>query len=71
MQNTPKLKDLSPEAFAALGAESVVYIKPVVENGITAFAIHNATGQPIGLMESPALAKAAALQHELEVVSVH
>ncbi len=71
MQRTETLKTLSPQAFAELGMESVIYIKPVVENGVTAFAVHNATGQPIGLMESPAHAKAAALEHELEVVSLH
>ncbi|MFN3231399.1 MAG: DUF1150 family protein [Alphaproteobacteria bacterium] len=71
MHNRPTDKPLSHEEFAALGADRIVYIKPVIENGVTAFAVHNATGAPIGLMESPAHARIAAREHELEVVHVH
>ena len=70
-QTAFSLRDLTPEAFAALGAENLIYIKPVVQNGVTAFAVHTAAGQPVGLMESPEHAQAAALQHDITLVSVH
>ncbi|MBI1182294.1 MAG: DUF1150 family protein [Alphaproteobacteria bacterium] len=65
------LRNLTPEAFAALGAENTVYIKPVVQDGVAAFAVHTAAGQPIGLLESQAHAQAAALAHDMTLVSVH
>lgn len=70
-EETFDLRDLTPEAFATLGAEKLIYIKPVVQNGVTAFAVHTAAGQPVGLMESPAHAEAAALQHDMTLVRVH
>ena len=71
MNTDTNLRDLTPEAFAELGVGNTVYIKPVVQDGVTAFAVHTAAGQAVGLMASPAHAQAAALQHDLDVVSVH
>lgn len=69
--NTETLRHLTPEAFAALGAENTIYLRPIVQDGVLAFAVHTAAGQPIGLMESPEIAKAAAIQHDMNLVSVH
>jgi len=71
MTTTEILKQMTPEAFAALGAENTIYLRPIVQDGVVAFAVHTAAGQPIGLMESPELARAAALQHDMTLVSVH
>ena len=65
------LKNLSAEDFASLGIQSTVYIKPVVENGVTAFAVHNAAGQPVGLMPSETAAKAAVIEHDLVEATIH
>jgi hypothetical protein len=65
------LRNLTPEAFAALGAEDTIYIRPVLQNGVPAFAVITAAGQPIGLMASEEHAKAAAIQHDMNLVSVH
>ena len=46
MMNTETLKHLTPEAFAALGAENTVYLRPIVQDGVLAFAVHTAAGQP-------------------------
>jgi hypothetical protein len=62
---------ITPEALAALGAPSLVYVKPVAVNGVEAFAVHAADGSPIGVMASRDEAFAAARQHELEPQSVH
>ncbi|MGE0667752.1 MAG: DUF1150 family protein [Sphingomonadales bacterium] len=71
MTNAEVLKQMTPEAFAALGAENTIYLRPITQNGTVVFAVHTAAGQPIGLMESPELAHAAALQHDMNLVSVH
>jgi hypothetical protein len=62
---------LSPEALAAFGAPSLVYVKTVAMNGVEAFAVHAADGSPIGLLPSRDEAFAAALQNDLRPMSVH
>jgi len=62
---------MSAHDFAQWGAQHVAYIKPVEVNGGTAFAVVAANGQQLGLMETPDLARAAAIQNDLELLSVH
>jgi hypothetical protein len=64
-------KTLSAEALAAFGAPSLVYVKTVAMNGVEAFAVHAADGSPIGLLPSRDEAFAAALQNDLQPMSVH
>ena len=65
------LRNLSVQDFAALGAQDVAYLRPVVLNGVRAFAIHAADGTPIGAAPSAQLAAAAIRQHEMEPALVH
>ena len=62
---------MSARDFAQWGAEHIAYIKPVEANGGTLFAVFAANGQQLGLMETPDLARAAAIQNDLELLSVH
>ena len=71
MTNDTNLKKMSDEDFASLGIQSTVYIKPVVENGVTAFAVHNAAGQPVGLLPTEVAAKAALIEHDLVEATIH
>ena len=71
MTKDSDLKKLSDEDFASMGIQSTVYIKPVVENGVTAFAVHNAAGQPVGLLPTEIAAKAALIEHDLIEATVH
>ena len=64
-------KSITPEALAALGGTSLVYVKPVAVNGVEAFAVHAADGSPIGVLASRDAAFAAALQHDMQPQSVH
>jgi hypothetical protein len=57
--------------FAALGAEDVAYLRPVVLNGARAFAIHAADGTQLGAAPSAQLAAAAIREHEMEPALVH
>ena len=65
------LRNLSAQDFAALGAQDIAYLRPVILNGALAFAIHAADGTPIGAAPSAQLAAAAIRQHEMEPALVH
>jgi len=65
------LRNLSPAAFAALGAEGLAYIKPVVVDGEDAFAVHLADGREIAVMAHRDLAEVMIRQNDLEPASVH
>ncbi len=65
------LRNLSIQDFARLGTNEVAYLRPVVMNGATAFAIHAADGTPIGAAPNAQLAAAAIRQHEMEPALVH
>lgn len=71
MDNGNFLRDISPEDFANLGLDSTVYIKPVLENGTTAFAVHNAAGAPVGVLPTKSEAQAALIEHNLQLAAIH
>ena len=73
---------LTNEAFAALGAPDLVYVRPVTAAEITAlgvdldpdqilYAVHRSDGERLAVMEDRDSAMAAAIAHELAPVSVH
>jgi hypothetical protein len=63
--------ELPPEAFLALGAPTLAYIKAADINGNQGYAIFAADGNMIGAAPTRELAFAAARQHDLDPVSVH
>jgi hypothetical protein len=71
MNVAEKLRHISPQDFAAMGVQQIAYIRPVVVNGVTAYAIHAADGTQIGMAPQRDLAFAAVIQNELEPVSLH
>lgn len=68
---TQTLSVITPEALAALGGGQIVYIKSVVIEGRPAVAIHSADGSPLALADNRNQAFAAAIQHEMQPLSVH
>jgi len=71
MNTTEYLKSMSPEAFAALGAGDMAYIKAIVVRGKAGFAIHAADGSQMAILDEREVAFAAARQHDMEPLSVH
>jgi len=65
------VRKLSPEQFAQLGMTHVAYVKPVIVNGASSFAIHAADGTPMAVAGDRDVAIAAILQHEMQPLSVH
>ena len=66
-----KLRQISPQDFAAMGMQHLAYIKPALVNGVSTFTIHAADGTQIGMAPNRDVAFAAVVQHELEPVSLH
>jgi len=64
-------RQITPEAFAVLGAEDVAYIKPEAIDGQTVYVVYRADGQQLGGFAARDVAFAACRQNELEPVSVH
>ncbi len=65
------LREISTRDFAALGAQDVAFVKPVIVDGKTAYSIHAADGTEMGLVSDREVAFAAVRQHHLEPLSVH
>ena len=62
---------VSPEVLATIGADHLVYIKPVTAEGQPAYGIFSAMGAQIGSAPTRDVAFALAVQNGVEPVSVH
>jgi hypothetical protein len=65
------VRHMTTDQLGALGMSHIAYVKPVVVNGTTGFAIHAADGTPMALADDLATAMAAIVQHEMLPLSVH
>jgi hypothetical protein len=65
------IRHLSPEQLAGLGVSQIAYVKPVLMNGVRAFAIHAADGTPMAVAGDCDMAVAAIHQHEMLASLVH
>ena len=65
------LRNISAEDFKQWGLDRQIYIKPVKVEGHNAIAVHNASGEQVGLLASVRQAEAAALEHDVELVTLH
>jgi hypothetical protein len=75
-EQTPRLPSqlsarMSAHDFAMWGLQDVAYIRPIHVEGSVAWAICAADGTGIAVAQERDLAFAAALQNDLEPVSVH
>lgn len=62
---------LSPQDFAALGVDTIAYVKAVMVDDKAGFAIHAADGSPVAVMNDQEVAWAAVRQNGLEPLNVH
>ncbi len=70
IDQNPRL-EISPEAFALLGAQDIAYIKPVITDHGTGFGIYSANGKEMAMVADRDVAFALVRQHDMEPVSVH
>ncbi|HET6521069.1 MAG TPA: DUF1150 family protein [Geminicoccaceae bacterium] len=71
MEQLHRLREVSVEALAAMGAPNTAYIKAVVHEDRIAYAIHGGDGTPLAVAETRELAFAVVRQHEMEPVDAH
>lgn len=62
---------MTSQAFLALGSMHVAYIKLVIVDGASVYAIHAADGQELAVFNEREVAFVAARRNDLEPVSVH
>ncbi len=62
---TVDIRHLTGEQLARLGVEQIAYVKPILLNGVLAFAIHAADGTPMAVAGSEEVAVAAIRQHDM------
>lgn len=67
----PGYRQMDAAAFAALGAQQLAYLRPMVMNGQAAVAIFAADGTQIGAAPDVPTAAAAVVQHEMAPALVH
>jgi hypothetical protein len=65
------IRHLTVEQLAGLGVSEIAYVKPVMMNGVRAFAIHAADGTPMAVAGNEEVAFAAIRQHEMLPALVH
>ncbi|MDX1581606.1 MAG: hypothetical protein R3360_08280 [Alphaproteobacteria bacterium] len=68
---TTDLRHISAEDFKQWGLDRQIYIKPVEVEGHDAIAVHNASGEQVGVLASVQQAEAAAYEHDVELVALH
>jgi len=65
------IRHLSTDELAQLGVSQIAYVKPVMMNGVPAFAIHAADGTPMAVTADRSVAISAIIQHEMLPTLVH
>lgn len=64
-------RHLSKAQFKQLGMSEVAYVRPILLNGASVFAIHAADGSPMAVAGDYNLAVEAIEQHEMIPTLVH
>lgn len=65
------LKSMTPEVFAHLGENQVVYIKPIQVDGVSGFAVHAANGQKLAIFDSYEAAVSTSVENNLHPARLH
>jgi len=71
MKEFEGIRNISSRELAVFGMQDLAYVKPVVVNGVTAFAVHAADGTQVAVLPDREIALATIRQHDLEALGVH
>jgi hypothetical protein len=71
MNEIERIRHMSAKELALLGVQDLAYIKAVVIDGATGYAVHAADGTEIAVLADREIAFATVRQHDLEPLSVH
>jgi hypothetical protein len=71
MKEFERIRQMSSRELALFGMQDLAYVKAVLIDGATAFAVHAADGTQITVLPDREIALATVRQHDLEPLSVH
>ena len=71
MNEFERIRQMSSRELALFGMQDLAYVKAVLIDGATAFAVHAADGTQITVLPDREIALATLRQHDLEPLSVH
>ncbi|HEY4470499.1 MAG TPA: DUF1150 family protein [Stellaceae bacterium] len=71
MKEFEGIRHMSSRELALFGMQDLAYVKAVLIDGATAFAVHAADGTQITVLPDREIALATVRQHDLEPLSVH
>ena len=71
MNEFEHIRHMTSRELALFGMQDLAYVKPVLVDGVTAFAVHAADGTQITVLPDREIALATLRQHDLEPLSVH
>ena len=71
MKEFERIRHMSSRELALFGMQDLAYVKPVLVDGVTAFAVHAADGTQGTVLPDRQIALATVRQHDLEPLSVH
>ncbi len=66
-----RIRHMSSRELALFGMQDLAYVKPVLVDGVSAFAVHAADGTQVTVLPDREIALATVRQHDLEPLSVH
>jgi hypothetical protein len=71
MDRIERIRQMSARELALFGMQDLAYIKRVVVDDATGYAVHAADGTQIAVLVDRDIAFATVRQHDLEPLSVH
>lgn len=71
MNEIERIRHMSSRELAHFGMQDLAFVKQVIVNGVTAYAVHAADGTQIAVLPDREIAVATVRQHDLEPLSVH
>jgi len=71
MQTIEQMRHMTENDLAVLGVQDIAYVRPVMVEGASGYAICAADGTQMALTADRDIAFAVVRQHEMEPVSVH
>ena len=71
MKEIERIRHMSSRELALFGMQDLAYVKAVLIDGVSAFAVHAADGTQITVLPDREIALATLRQHDLEPLSVH
>lgn len=69
--STERVQPMTMPEFSQLGVGHLAYVRPVIVNGMPAFAIFSAAGQQLAVVPTREAAIGIVRQNEMEPVGLH